>query len=77
MVNGETLRNLLLMFFGLVLIVVGMGVAASAKKAKMHEVASTGINVVIAIIIVGLGASAIAWGAFGQRILQTLGITTG
>lgn len=74
MLNGAVIQNLLLMFFGFVLIFVGMGVAAAAKKARMQDVASTGINVVVAIIIVGLGTSSIAWGVFGTSILRTLGV---
>lgn len=74
MINGDTVRNLLFMFFGFILIVVGMGVAASAKKARMQDVANTGVNVIAAIAIVGLGASSIAWGVFGTSILRTIGI---
>lgn len=71
----STLQKLLLSVFGLVIIIVGIGLASRSNKAQYSETARVGFNVIMAIIVIGLGAGAIAFATFGKAILAFLGIS--
>ena len=69
MFDEGKVQTLLLAVFGLVIIVVGIALAAGAKKAQYSETARVGFNTLVAI-----GMGAIGFAAFGRRILTALGI---
>lgn len=71
-INDSAIQSVLLAVLGLVLIIVAIGIAGSAKKARVSDNAATGVNVTFAIIIAGLGAGSIALAAFGETIFNTL-----
>lgn len=72
MLNDTAIRNTLIVIAGLVLMFVGVMVMASSKKAQFSEVARTGVNSLVGVIIFAAGAGALLLVAFGQRILETI-----
>jgi hypothetical protein len=68
------IQTLLLAVFGLVVIVVGIALAAGARKAQYSETARVGFNTFVAIVIVAIGMGAIGFAAFGKKVLDALGI---
>ena len=67
-------QTLLLAVFGLVIVGVGIAVAASAKRAQYSDTARVGFNTFVAIVIVAIGMGAIGFAAFGRKILTALGV---
>jgi hypothetical protein len=57
-----------------VVIVVGIALAAGAKRAQYSETARVGFNTLVAIVIVAVGLGAISFAAFGQKVLNALGV---
>lgn len=74
MFDEGKIQTLLLAVFGLVIIGVGIALAAGAKKAQYSETARVGFNTFVAIVIVAIGMGAIGFAAFGRKILTALGI---
>ena len=74
MFDEGKVQTLLLAVFGLVIIVVGIALAAGARKAQYSETARLGVNTLVAIVIVAIGMGAIGFAAFGRQILNALGI---
>ena len=74
MFDEGKLQTLLLMAFGVVILIVAIAVAATAKRAKYSETARVGFNVVVAIVLVAVGLGAISFAAFGTQVLEALGI---
>ncbi len=77
MFDGAKVQTLLLMVFGLVIVVVGISLAAGSKKAQYSETARVSFNVIVAIVLVAIGLGALSFGAFGKQILSALGISAG
>ncbi len=75
MFDEGKIQTLLLAVFGLVVIVVGIAIAAGAKRAQYSETARVGFNTLVAIVIVAIGMGAIGVAAFGNKVLTALGIT--
>lgn len=74
MVDFGKIQTLLLAVFGLVVVVVGIALAAGAKRAQYSETARVGFNTIAAIAIVAIGLGAVGFAAFGKQVLSTLGI---
>jgi hypothetical protein len=74
MFDQGKVQTLLLGVFGLVVIVVGIALAAGAKRAQYSETARVGFNTLVAIVIVAVGMGAIGFAAFGQKVLNALGV---
>lgn len=74
MFDEVKVQTLLLAVFGLVVIVVGIAIAAGAKKAQYSETARIGFNTLVAIVIVAVGMGAVGFAAFGRKVLTALGI---
>jgi hypothetical protein len=74
MFDQGKVQTLLLGVFGLVVIVVGIALAAGAKRAQYSETARVGFNTLVAIVIVAVGLGAISFAAFGQKVLNALGV---
>jgi hypothetical protein len=74
MFDQGKVQTLLLALFGVVIIGVGIAVAAGAKRAKYSDTARVGFNTFVAIVIVAIGMGAIGFAAFGKKILTALGI---
>lgn len=74
MFDEGKVQTLLLAIFGLVVIVVGIALAAGAKRAQYSETARVGFNTLVAIVIVAIGMGAIGFAAFGKSILAAFGI---
>lgn len=74
MFDQGKVQTLLLAVFGLVVIVVGIAIAAGAKRAQYSETARVGFNTIVAIVIVAIGMGAVGFAAFGKKILTALGI---
>lgn len=74
MFDQGKVQTLLLAVFGLVIIIVGIAIAAGAKRAQYSETARVGFNTIVAIVIVAMGMGAIGFAAFGRKILAALGI---
>ena len=74
MFDQGKVQTLLLALFGVVIIGVGVAVAAGAKRAKYSDTARVGFNTFVAIVIVAIGMGAIGFAAFGKKILTALGI---
>jgi hypothetical protein len=74
MFDAGKVQTLLLAVFGLVVIVVGIMIAAGAKKAQYSETARVGFNTLVAIVIVAVGMGAVGFAAFGQKVLSALGV---
>lgn len=74
MFDQGKVQTLLLAVFGLVVIVVGIAIAAGAKRAQYSETARVGFNTIVAIVIVAMGMGAIGFATFGKKILTALGI---
>ena len=73
MFDEGKIQTLLLAVFRLVIIGVGIALAARAKKAHYSETARLGFNTVVAIAIVAIGMGAIGFAAL-RRILTALSI---
>jgi hypothetical protein len=71
--NPNTVEKLLMSVLGLVIIVVAIRLGGRANRAQYSETARVGFNTVVAIVIGAIGAGAIVFAVFGQRILTTLG----
>jgi hypothetical protein len=74
MFDQAKVQTLLLAVFGLVVIVVGIALAAGAKRAQYSETARVGFNTLVAIVIVAIGMGAVGFAAFGKQVLNALGI---
>lgn len=74
MFDQGKVQTLLLAVFGLVVIVVGIALAAGAKRAQYSETARVGFNTLVAIVIVAIGMGAVGFAAFGKQVLNALGI---
>jgi len=74
MFDQGKVQTLLLAVFGLVVIIVGIALAAGAKRAQYSETARVGFNTMVAIVIVAIGMGAIGFAAFGKQVLATFGI---
>lgn len=74
MFDEGKVQTLLLAIFGLVVICVGIALAASAKRAQYSETARVGFNTFVAIVVVAIGMGALGVAAFGRKILSALGI---
>lgn len=74
MFDLSKVETLLLSVGGLVIIVLGIVIVTSAKKAKNSEVASTALNGLIGIVFMAVGAGALTISVFGKKILDTFGI---
>ena len=74
MFDAGKVQTLLLAVFGLVIIIVGIALAAGAKRAQYSETARVGFNTLVSIVIVAIGMGAIGFAAFGGKILTSLGI---
>lgn len=74
MFDQVKVQTLLLAVFGLVVIVIGIAIAANAKKAQYSETARIGFNTLVAIVIVAVGMGAVGFAAFGRKVLTALGI---
>jgi hypothetical protein len=74
MFDQGKVQTLLLAIFGLVVIVVGIAIAAGAKRAQYSETARVGFNTLVAIVIVAIGMGAVGFAAFGNKVLSALGI---
>lgn len=74
MFDQGKVQTLLLAVFGLVVIVVGIAIAAGAKRAQYAETARVGFNTLVAIVIVAVGMGAVGFAAFGTKILNALGV---
>ena len=72
MLNDAAIRNTIIVIAGLALMVIGVAVIASSKKAQFSEVAKTGVNSMVGIILLAAGAGALVLVTLGQRILDTL-----
>jgi hypothetical protein len=66
-------ERLLLSVLGLVIIVVAIRLGGRANNAQYSETARVGFNTVVAIVIGAIGAGAIVFAVFGERILGALG----
>ena len=77
MFDEGKLQTLLLMVFGVVILIVAIAVAATAKRAKYSETVRVGFNVVVSIVLVAVGLGAIGYAAFGTQVLEGLGIIQG
>jgi hypothetical protein len=66
-------ERLLLSVLGLVIIVVAIRLGGRANNAQYAETARVGFNTVVAIVIGAIGAGAIVFAVFGERILGALG----
>lgn len=75
MFDEAKVQTLLLAVFGLVVIVVGIAIAAGAKKADYSHTMRVGFNTLVAIVIVAVGMGAVGFAAFGRKILTALGIS--
>jgi len=76
MFDQGKVQTLLLAVFGLVVIVVGIALAAGAKRAQYSETARVGFNTLVAIVIVAIGMGALGFAAFGHKVLTTFGIAS-
>lgn len=74
MFDQGKVQTLLLGIFGLVVIVVGIAIAAGAKRAQYSETARVGFNTLVAIVIVAVGMGAVGFAAFGKKVLTALGM---
>jgi hypothetical protein len=74
MFDQGKVQTLFLAVFGLVVIAVGIGLAAGAKKAQYAETARVGFNTFVAIVIVAIGMGAVGVAAFGRKVLTALGV---
>jgi len=74
MFDEGKVQTLLLAVFGLVIIGVGIALAAGARKAQYSETARVGFNTFVAIVIVAIGMGAVGFATFGRKILTALGI---
>lgn len=74
MFDEGKVQTLLLAVFGLVIIGVGIALAAGARKAQYSETARVGFNTFVAIVIVAIGMGAIGFATFGKKILSAFGI---
>ena len=66
-------ERLLLSVLGLGIIVVAIRLGGRANNAQYSETARVGFNTVVAIVIGAIGAGAIVFAVFGERILGALG----
>ena len=71
--NPNALEKLLLSVLGLVIIIVAIRLGGRANSAQYSETARVGFNTVVAIVIGAIGAGAIVFAVFGERILGALG----
>jgi hypothetical protein len=71
--NPNTVEKLLMSVLGLVIIVVAIRLGGRANRAQYSETARVGFNTIVAIVIGAIGAGAIVFAVFGQRILTTFG----
>ncbi|NDL60962.1 hypothetical protein [Phytoactinopolyspora mesophila] len=72
MLNDASIRNFLIVVAGLVLMGVGIAVLASSRRAQFSEVARTGVNALVGVIILAAGAGALLLVAFGESVLETI-----
>ena len=72
MFNDETIRNVLIVIGGLVLMFVGIQVMAASRRAEFSEVARTAVTSLVGVVIMAAGAGALLLVAFGQKVIETI-----
>jgi len=73
--DSAVVQRLLLSIFGLVIILAGIRLGGKAQKADYAETARVGFNVIVSVVIVAVGAGAIAFAVFGKQILRMFGVS--
>ena len=74
MFNVDAVRTLLLGMAALLIIIVGIRIISRSNRADFGEVARTSANAVIGIVFLAVGAGTFAIVAFGESVLDFLGI---
>ena len=74
MLNVDAVRTLLLGLAALLIIVVGIRIISRSNRADYGEVARTSMNAIIGIVFLAVGAGTFAIVAFGESVLNFLGI---
>jgi hypothetical protein len=75
MLNVEAVRTLLLGLAALAIIVVGIRIISRSKKADFSETARISVNAIVGIVFLAVGAGTFAIVAFGESVLEFLGIS--
>jgi hypothetical protein len=72
MLNVNGIQALLISIAGLAIILIGIRIIGSAKKASFSETANTSMNTIIGITFVAIGAGAVAVVALGSDVAKTI-----
>lgn len=68
------IQTLLLAILGIAILATSVMLASKSHKAQYSETARTGFNTMVSIVIAAIGLGAIAFAAFGGKVLSQLGI---
>lgn len=68
--QSDNLQNFLLLIAGFVIIIVGIGMAGKSNKGNLKAQANSFGSVILAVIVIGLGATA-AFIGLGNNIISS------
>ena len=71
--DAKTVVALLIAVAGIVMIIVGIQVVGTSKRAQYSDTMRTGFNSVVGIVLIAVGVTAGVIAVIGNRVLQFLG----
>jgi hypothetical protein len=74
MLNLDNVQTLVVSLLGIVVVIAGLSIVGRGRRADLSESAKTAGNTFIGIIVAAMGVGITATMAFGERVLQWLGV---
>ena len=74
MLNLDNVQTLVVSLLGIVVVIAGLSIVGRGRRADLSESTKTAGNTFIGIIVAAMGVGITATMAFGERVLQWLGV---
>jgi len=74
MLNLDNVQTLVVSLLGIVVVIAGLSIVGRGRRADLSESAKTAGNTFIGIIVAAMGVGITATMAFGERVLEWLGV---
>jgi hypothetical protein len=75
MLNLDNVQTLVVSLLGIVVVIAGLSIVGRGRRADLSESAKTAGNTFIGIVVAAMGVGITATMAFGERVLQWLGVS--
>jgi hypothetical protein len=74
MINLTNVQTMIVSLLGIVVIIAGLSIVSRGRRADLSESARTAGNTTLGIVVAAMGVGITATMAFGQRVLDWLGM---